>query len=300
MHHYITTDCFGIIRDESNFDVWKQMPFHDGAKYEFVLDAVLAIAALHKAHVCLAESEKYTSASIYYQSRSLREYQAHLSSINDENCHAMFAVSALIHVITIAMSRGGPHLLPTPPLETLFTSFKLLKGIQAVLHSKWFIVKDSHYHPSLSLPTVSSDLAVSTEVSHVMEELRRCAAEAVRSPNSSNIDLYRKTIDSLEEQFRQVENSSNDAGNIVAWPVLIGDEPAELLQRQDPLMMLIFVHYGVLYLHVHETWWAHDYGRRVILDLSESLHALDAAWMPATSWARAQAAKFRNVPISSV
>lgn len=94
---------------------------------------MLALAALHKASHENADSVKYTSACMHYQSRCLREYQARLDSIDDENCHAIFAVSALMHIMTITMSRGGPSLMPTSTLETLVTSYNLLKGLEAVL-----------------------------------------------------------------------------------------------------------------------------------------------------------------------
>ncbi|KAM0718191.1 hypothetical protein Q7P37_006523 [Cladosporium fusiforme] len=297
VHHYTTSAYLGLTRHEADADLWKDLPFYDGLKYEFVLDAVLAIAALHKAHLEPANSEKYTSACLHYQSRSLRGYQAQLSAIDDENCHGMFAVAALVHVITIAMSRGGPNLLPTSPFEALLTGYSLLKGVQVVLRSSWLTIKAAHYQRILTLPPVSPDLTVSTEVSQAMEELRRSAADAARTTKAATLDLYNTAIDALEEAFRKVEHAQI-AGEIAAWPISVGDEGVELLKRRDPMMLLIFVHYGVLYLHIHDKWWAHNYGRRIILDLSEDLHALDAAWFSSTSWARARAAKLRDVPPS--
>lgn len=268
------------------------MPFFDGWKYEFVLDAVLAVAALHKAHLEPANGKKYASASLYYQSRTLREYKTQLSCIDDDNCHALFAVSSLLPLFTFAMSPGGPGFSPTPPLETLLTTFGLLKGIKVVLAASWDTVKFAHYRNVLSLPKVSPDLSISTEAAFAMDELRRSATD--QASDADTLEVYRKTIDSLQEQIRMGEHQ-DISGAIISWSLMIGDEPAELLQRRDPMMMLIFVHYGVLCLQIHDRWWAHDFGRRLILELSEALHALDAAWFPSTSWARARAARFRNI-----
>lgn len=290
VHHYVTSTDMQLSRHQYHSDVWKSVPFHDGAKYEFVLDAVLAIAALNKAQSNSSESEKYTSACLYYQNRTIREYQARLSSINDENCHAMFAVSALINVITFAMSRGTSSLPPTPPLETLLTSYKLLEGVKVVLHDRFEKVKLTQYGSLFNAPKLPEDHTLSEEASHALHELhQRAAAVASPSASSINIETYTQTIKSLQESFRQAEHKHVNA--VVAWPLIAGEKAIDLLKAGDPTMMLIFVHYGVLYLHVDDRWWARDFGRRLIWDLSESLHALSASWMPSTSWARAQAAK---------
>lgn len=109
------------------------MPFHDGLTYAFVLEAVLAVAALHKAYMEPQHSKKYMSACLYYQNQCLCAYNKELANINEDNCHAIFAVSALVHVLNIAISRGGPTLSPTPPIETLLLQFQLTRGIMVVL-----------------------------------------------------------------------------------------------------------------------------------------------------------------------
>jgi hypothetical protein len=294
VHHYITSVCTEFAQHEDDHNVWKHMPFLDGLKYEFVLDVVLALAALHKAHLEPANSKKYTSACVFYQSRSLSQYKLQLSSIDAENCNAVFAVSTLINVLSIAMSRGGPDLLATPPLETLLSSFRLLKGSKVVLHDTWSTINSAHYRSIVVLPELPPYLKVSAQVSYAMESLRRCAVNVVQTPDSSNLDTYWKAIDMLEDHFRQVEHN-NDFRPIIAWLIKGGDEPIKLLERYDPMMLLIFVHYGVLYLNVHDRWWAHDFGRRIVLDFSEALHMLDIAWRPLTSWARAQAAKSQGI-----
>lgn len=277
-------------RGSHDADIWRDMPFYDGVKYAFVLDAVLALAALHKAYIepQHSDNEKYTSASLHYQSQCLQSYQPQLSDINEENCHAMFAVSALVNVITIAMSRGGPSLLPTPPTETLLTTFRLLRGIQVVLSTSYEMVRSAHYKSVFMLPTVPKETPVSAEVAQSMQELRRRVTEAGEFKALSHVDIYNTCIEKLEDAFRQVESAEN-LGNIISWPLACSEKAVELLRDRDPMMMLIYVHYGALYLHLHDRWWAHDFGRRLIWELSEALHTLGASWKPLTSWARAKA-----------
>jgi hypothetical protein len=295
VHHYTTSTHMGISRHDRDSGVWQNMPFYDGMTYPFVLDAVLAVAALHKAFIEPQNNEKYISACLFYQNQCLQTYYKQLTNINPDNCHAMFAVSALINVLTIAMSRGSSSLVATSPLETLFTTFKLLRGIQVVLHGKYDIVRSAHYKEIFSVPEVPPDSVVSPEVSHAMKELLRLVTDENNEADPDRIEMYKSSIDSLEKHFREVEQVQN-FGAIISWPLSLHKTATELLKSRDPMMMLIFVHYGVLYLHIHERWWAHNFGCRLIWELSESLHALGGSWLPLTSWARSKAANVRATP----
>ena len=269
------------------------MPFQDGLAYPFVLDAVLAVAALHKAYVEPEHSKKYMSACLYYQNQCLYAYQKELANINEDNCHAIFAVSALVHILNIAISPGGPTLSPTPPIETLLLQFQLTRGIMVVLSTAWHTVSTAHYKGLFKIPGYNTPTnAVNTpEVAYAMEELQRCVANT-ESTDTTVQNVYKTSVESLGNHFKHVEQGG-DLNAIVAWPIHLDDKAEQLLADRDPLMMLICVHYGVLCLHVHDKWWAHNFGCRLIWELSDSLHALEASWLPLTSWARSKAASIR-------
>lgn len=293
VHHYIRSAQIDTARHDSNSELWKDMPFSDGLKHEFVLDAVLALAALHKSFVDFDNSKRYALACLHYQSRGFRAYQSCLTSIDEDNCHAMFSTSALINIINIAMSRGGPSLLATPPLETILANFKLLRGIKIVLSDTWDTVKEAHYKPIFSERVVPIDATLDKEVAFLLGELRQQAHDVVGSTKSSNLELYHAAIDSLEVTFKKLEYCM-DVGAVVGWPTFLKEESEDLLRNHDPMMLLIFIHYGVLYLQLHDRWWAEDFGRRIIFGFSEILHAIDASWLPLTSWARAKAASLES------
>jgi len=295
VHHYTTSTHMGISRHDRDSSIWQNMPFHDGRTYPFVLDAILALAALHKAYLEPQNNEKYSSACLFYQNQCLQTYYKQLANINKDNCHAMFAVSAMINVLTIAMSRGSSGLVATSPLETLFTTFKLLRGIQVVLDGHFDAVRAGHYKEIFSIPDVPPNSTVSKEVSHAMGELLRLASDGNTEADPDRTELYKSSIDSLGKHFLEVEQVAN-FGAVIAWPLSLDESATRFLKAHDPMMMLIFVHYGVLYLHIHERWWAHDFGCRLIWELSESLHALGGSWLPLTSWARSKAANVRATP----
>lgn len=275
------------------------MPFRDGLTYAFVLDAVLAVGALHKAYMEPENGQKYMSACLHYQNECLCGFQEQLLNINQDNCHAVFAVAALVHVLNIGISRGGSSLPPTPPIETLAVQITLGRGIKAVLSTTFETVRSAHYRDVFNgsgVPT-PTDAANTPEVAYAMDELKRCVTDS-DTISATTRDVLVSCVETLEDAFRVVEHGE-DFNAITAWPVIVNENAGELLEKRDPLMMLICIHWGVLCLHLHDRWWAHNFGCRLIWDLSELLHALDASWLPLTSWARSRAASVRAASASA-
>jgi hypothetical protein len=240
-----------------------------------------------------ANGKKYMSACLYYQNECLCAFQQQLSNLNQDNCHAIFAVSALVHILNIGISRGGPSFAPTPPIETLAVQFTLGRGIKAVLSTTWDTLSSAHYRDVFRIPGADtpSDAVNTPEVAYAMDELKRCVTNS-DTTSAITKDVLVSSVEILEGAFKHVEQGE-DFNAITAWPVIISDNAGELLEKRDPLMMLICIHWGVLCLHLHDRWWAHNFGCRLIWDLSELLHALDASWLPLTSWARSRAASVR-------
>jgi hypothetical protein len=287
IHHYTTQTFKTFSRRDDESEVWRNEVFRDGPKYPFLLDLVIALAALHKAFTEPAEAEKYAAASLYYQTQGLQAYQGQLMDINEENCHAVFAFSGMINGLNIAMSRGCASLPPTSPIDTLCLSLKLLRGVQLVLSTKLDVLMSTRYRAVLSPKDLQEETGTSEEVAAALQELREIVTDKPQLTTIGCAELYISTINSLERQFRHAEQD-DDLAVIIAWPLMIGEEPIELLKQRNPMMMLIFAHYGVLYSRIHDIWWAHDFGYRLIWDLATSLQALGSAWVPLVAWVKSK------------
>lgn len=262
--------------------------FEDSIRFPFVLDAVLALASLHRATSSPEKGQEYTSSSLYHESRGLQGYAEQLANITQDNCQAVFAFSMLINVLTIAASVGFPGLPPVPPMDTLFAAFELLRGIEVVWDASSTMLVASPYGILFSQEKSCEGQEAIPDLTNAMQELHRRAGECQSDPWRA--DIYHSTIDRLHEAFKEFQGSKN-IGIIIAWPILISSTAMDLLKEQDPIVLLIFIHYGVLYLQVHNRWWAYNFGVRLIRDLSKTLHAVDHIWLPYTRWARSKAAR---------
>jgi hypothetical protein len=215
IHHYTTQTFKTFSRRDDESEVWRNEVFRDGPKYPFLLDLVIALAALHKAFTEPAEAEKYASASLYYQTQGLQAYQGQLMHINEENCHAVFAFSGMINGLNIAMSRGCASLPPTSPIDTLCLSLKLLRGVQLVLSTKLDVLMSTRYRAVLSPKDLQEETGTSEEVAAALQELREIVTDKPQLTTIGCAELYISTINSLEPEVSTIKQVSNQGKGTV-------------------------------------------------------------------------------------
>ena len=292
MHHWILHTANTLSHDESDLRIWRDIIPTDGPTFPFLLDGLLALASLHSASVDSASRQKYLPAFAIYHDRSLGAYQEELSKINDDNFAAIFVYSIIIIILTIAASRGCGTLPATSPLDTVQHVSELLRGTSTILNEAEFEALKAGKYAALFVvadPDAGQHAPIPEDVAAAFQKLHECVAWTESSSNKDRSTLYHTTIEILRMAFRPLQIGPNMRA-AVAWPITIDQSIFGLLRERDPMTMLIFIHYGVLYLQAHERWWARDFGCRLIHELSEMLHGMDQSWKQRTEWAREQAA----------
>lgn len=290
VHHYTTSTYKTISRDEKDTYIWRDAVFEDGLEFAFVLDAVLALTALHKAFLNPREGQKHISNSLAYQDQGLRAYQAQLTDYNPRNCKALFIFPVIMNISIIAMSRGYASMSATSPIRTLHSVLEILRGVKVIFHTSSDIIRTSVYQGLLSARGSQYTTCSPASVAGAMERLRKSMSNTTPQIGSDMLALYKVAIDTLEAHFQRYEHEG-DVGAIISWPLGLGELGTELFRQGNRGMMLIFTHYGVLFLQVSGQWWARDFGARLIHELSESLRGMPAAWEASLAWANSEALK---------
>lgn len=293
LHRYITCTANTLSHDDSDLRIWRDIIPADGPKFPFLVDGLLALASLHSASLDPSSCQKYVSAFAVYHDRSLGVYQEELCKINEENFPAVIVYSIIIIVLTIAASRGYGPLPATSPLDTVQNVSELLRGTSTILNASEFEALKSGRYGALFIvadPDAQDfETPIPEDVTNAFQRLHGCVSRKQTSSNENQSTLYRTTIEILKVAFRPLRIGPNMRA-AVAWPITVDQSVFALLRERDPMTMLIFIHYGVLYLQAHGRWWARDFGCRLIQDLSEILHSMDPSWKQWTQWARDRAA----------
>lgn len=291
MHHYILHTASTLSHDESDLSIWRDVIPIDGPRFPFLVDGLLALASLHSASLDPASRQKNIAAFAVYHDRSLGAYQDELSKINDDNFAAVIVYSIIIIVLTIAASRGCDPLPATSLLDTIQHVSELLRGTSTILNAAEYDSLKSGRYGALFIVADpdAQDAPIPADVENAFRRLHECVARMEDPTKKDRSALYHTTIEILKFAFRPLHVGPNMRA-AVAWPITVDQSIFGLLRVRDPMTLLIFVHYGVLYLQAHERWWARDFGRQLIYELSEILHNLDSSWKLRTAWARERAA----------
>ncbi|EUC28132.1 hypothetical protein COCCADRAFT_109967 [Bipolaris zeicola 26-R-13] len=130
------------------------------------------------------------------------------------------------------------------------------------------------------------------ETQAALEKLRQHTDSLL---HSNSIDeerhaVYASGIRSLGLVFGYMTTSSH-LGRVIGWPAMIW--PAEhrealmkLIRHGDIMALTIFMHYGVLLLHIRHLWWGARTGISLIEDLAILVHAAGPNWAALTEWPR--------------
>ncbi|KFA52534.1 hypothetical protein S40293_09955 [Stachybotrys chartarum IBT 40293] len=290
MHHYTTITFHTLANTDSPEEVylWKMAVPQLAAKYEFLMNSLLALSSLHLAHLEPPSSSSYTEAAMQYHISGLHDFKVALEQMTEENPNALFAFSIIITIMTFAMHTVGPDSRVSTPAESLISIFKLLRGVEVITNTSEDVLRNGIFKALLQ-PSGGPRLGYAMEfqdgLDHAMTRLRERADYIAKYVGPERHHVYVLSIQDLETTFQHIAIHQSIA-RVVAWPVLVNSMLMVLFEQWDPMAQLIMIHYGVLLLHVHNRWWGKGFGVRLIRSLSDSLRTMDDEWTPFTQWAR--------------
>ncbi|GAQ07472.1 protein RTM1 [Aspergillus lentulus] len=128
MHHFTLHTSKSLARRQQMQDTW-QIAFPTLAySNEFLMHGILALSALHLAHLKPENHSRYITSSRFHISLGLRSFRRILTSPTTDNCCALFAFSSLIMVYVYASPAESAEVDMVDTLESTLHLFKLCRG----------------------------------------------------------------------------------------------------------------------------------------------------------------------------
>jgi len=76
-------------------------------------------------------------------------------------------------------------------------------------------------------------------------------------------------------------------GGFIAFPIHVSDGFLSLLQEDDWMARILFLHYGVGLHLLSDRWYVGDWGRRLVASIIGSLESeIPPKWVNVVMWAR--------------
>jgi hypothetical protein len=238
-------------------------------RHEFLLHAVLALAAFHKAYLLQEQEqlsdeshglgplfglETYMLAAHTHHTSALHSFSQRITHIDSDNCHALFGCAALLFVTSLARPRD--KLDDTNSTVRFAEWVNLIRGVAAIVRDA-----DSKGWLSSGPLRIIFNLtpAFPPRKSNVNEDLRICSEmhlDSLSSAISSSSSPTTNTACQAAIQTLHAAFSSRGRSNLaLTWPTSLSREYMALLDTKSSEALLVLAYYCVLLRSLHHRWW---------------------------------------------
>ncbi|KAJ0426837.1 hypothetical protein BJY00DRAFT_297810 [Aspergillus carlsbadensis] len=287
LHHYTTSTCYTLSCNTIVQAIWRDEAPRVGFSMPAVLHALLAVSALHLAHLHPARRAPCLSHAHMHHTTAVQLVTPHLPSLASENGVGLFLFSALtcIFACSATATECGLFAEQGRPAEWV----RLIRGMKTVIEhsSRDFLTTPLRpmfvYGSRLTTTSSFEDLQTTEQGREFTSELRQAIyREFQHDPQLCHI--YRETLDGLSKTLGVAMASSEGSpklqtGDVFAWILELSDEYLDLLLRADPFALVIFAHFCVALRQIEWMWWTEGLSRRLLVQIYHLLEERYHRWM---------------------
>ncbi|CZS93395.1 uncharacterized protein RAG0_03715 [Rhynchosporium agropyri] len=303
------------------------MAFYGESENPFLLDSLLAVSALHLAHLesvsanITGAKKSWLQTALRYQDLALAGLNKALSSISSENCEAVAVSAIFVLLLSIAIpgvcndddddgggvGGVGEQGMARSPLTDLMGLRKLLQGMELV-YAQSEVVLMNGVLKDFFLPMFDPNAVAPRAVMKGVEETafaegQKLCPQIIKSLARLRTAISLRTDDTHLSSLQAACSMLSDIisplttlshGPAITWPQRIDASIFSLLEKNDPLSCLLFLHYGVV-LHIFSYWWfTRNAGRRLVRALLPYWKGVsghgngdgDREWRECVEWAK--------------
>ncbi|KAJ5287542.1 C6 transcription factor [Penicillium angulare] len=287
MHQFSTETYKSLCGDLSDKAGWQSLIPKLAYTNEFLMHGILALAALHMAATTTESNNpvSYLDVALRYNSLSFGPFRNALDNLTPQNCDAVYAYSAIITVIGVALPtlHGRFREERVSTVENMVTFFDLLQGATSIsrISAPWLQASIFEKYSFWEMAVADIDI----ETGRALDQLDQLNQLDV-DQDTEEQKINHEAIELLRTCFAKFVYSPHPV-TIMAWLGYVQKEFISRLRLRRPVELLIFMHWGVLLdeFGAH-FWWAEGSGKalvaEVVLELKTGIH--DARWEEALEW----------------
>lgn len=284
LHHFTTQTCYALSDKAPAQQIWQITIPQIAYSYPFLMRGLLALSALHLAHLLPHKTTHYRIKAMAHQNNAFAPFREAMKDVSPSNCNAVFAFSAILIIISFASPHSTNGQSVPDVREQTTRWIRLVRGMYPVLNLMWnhlfegslrglFTagVWDSaaaelppetcvQYSALFQLCDESEDSETKVACAGALEELRICFVSA---------DISSKNP------------ATSEIATIMSWPYKVSHDYLVALEQGYPIAMIILAYYTTVLYDLNHRWWVTGEPSRILLAV---YRLLDKSMRPWLNW----------------
>ena len=257
LHNYSMSTCYTLSRHPVLQTVWRIQVPQLAFAFSFVMNALLAVSALHLAFSKPAMKEHYISLALCHHERGLPIATSLLMEMTEDNFAALYLFAALTCIISCAKPRSHEDFLLLGK-DGISEWVMFFRGTRSII---------STYNDVLRSGTLSPFFLIGSRRAHLreirsdkrqdfLEELTQLIEETVKDQRT--LHIYKETIEEMNKSFAMVSEfkfQECESADVFIWLFEVSDDYLSLLSKRTQESPAILAHYCVLLKQLEWTWY---------------------------------------------
>ena len=261
---------------------------------------MLALSALHIAHLRPDSQSVYWQRAIVHQDQALHGQQVAMASVNQANADALFAFSFLIICLAFAMP-GRREGAPDTPLHGVTSCLHMLSRARAIGPAVTPLVRGGPLSTLLNMQPGNiknnpnfNDANTEAQFAKLLV-FASANADMSQDYEGNDVESYAAAASSLRATFLKVEaNPDGETTTNPIWQWAIRLPPSFLtrLAQVHSVPLILVAHWCVL-LHDLHYWWIHGWVDNTMANLEACLLPEHRDWL---QWPKQRLQDLRSKP----
>lgn len=288
LHHFIaiTSEALGV--ETISRQVWKSTIPQIALSHDFLMHSILAVAALHIAHLRPEQRRSYWERAAMHQDRALELQQEAMGNVSRDNADALFSFSLLVVYYAFASPKASGSQESEEPLAGAVQCISIIRGIRYVVPpiQQWVeegpLAQLLSFHPA-NMKSSHSFKDPDTE-RYFQRFLVLCStsSDMNKTHDFEDIEQYAAAASTLRASFLKAESVADDALKtppIWHWACRLAPEFLQRLGKLHPIPLVLVAHWCVILAQIRQYWWIQGWVDHTMGQIQETLSREYHEWL---------------------
>ena len=288
LHHFIAVTSEALSVETIIREAWKLTIPQIALSHEFLMHSILAVAALHIAHLRPEQRRSYWERAVTHQNRALELQQDAMAKANPDNADALFSFSLLVIYFAFASPKASGSQESQEPLAGVIQSISIIHGIRNVVPpiQQWVeegpLAQLLSLHPGIRKSNHSfNDLDTDCYLQRFLV-LCSTGSDMNKTHEFEDIEQYAAAASTLRASFLQADSVADGAlktPQIWHWACRLTPEFLQKLGNIYPIPLVIVAHWCVILAQIRQDWWVHGWVDHTMAQIKKHLSREYHEWL---------------------